>query len=56
LSISCAELNDPDDQRARFEAQARAEAAGDEEAQRMDDRRLIREHHHPINGATPIKS
>jgi lysyl-tRNA synthetase class II len=53
LSISCAELNDPDDQRARFEAQARAEAAGDEEAQRMDDRRLIREHHHQSTALPP---
>jgi lysyl-tRNA synthetase class 2 len=31
------ELNDPDDQRARFEEQLRARAAGDEEAHVMDD-------------------
>jgi lysyl-tRNA synthetase, class II len=31
------ELNDPDDQRARFEAQLAAKAAGDEEAHAMDD-------------------
>jgi lysyl-tRNA synthetase, class II len=30
------ELNDPDDQRARFEEQARQRAAGDDEAQRYD--------------------
>ena len=31
------ELNDPDEQRARFEAQVRHAAAGDEEAQPMDE-------------------
>ncbi len=31
------ELNDPDDQRARFEAQAQARAAGDEEASGVDE-------------------
>ncbi|HTU00959.1 MAG TPA: lysine--tRNA ligase, partial [Candidatus Sulfotelmatobacter sp.] len=31
------ELNDPREQRRRFEAQARARAAGDEEAHRMDE-------------------
>ena len=31
------ELNDPDDQRARFEEQSRAAAAGDEEAQPFDE-------------------
>jgi len=31
------ELNDPEDQRARFEAQLAARAAGDEEAQMMDE-------------------
>jgi lysyl-tRNA synthetase class 2 len=31
------ELNDPEDQRARFEAQLAARAAGDEEAHAMDD-------------------
>ena len=32
-----AELNDPDDQRARFEEQARAKRAGDDEAQPLDE-------------------
>jgi lysyl-tRNA synthetase class 2 len=32
-----AELNDPDDQRLRFEEQVRAKAAGDEEAQPLDE-------------------
>ena len=31
------ELNDPDDQRARFEEQLQARAAGDEEAHVMDE-------------------
>ena len=31
------ELNDPLDQRARFEAQMQARAAGDEEAQALDE-------------------
>jgi lysyl-tRNA synthetase, class II len=31
------ELNDPDEQRARFEAQRREEAAGDEETQPYDE-------------------
>jgi lysyl-tRNA synthetase class 2 len=31
------ELNDPEDQRARFEAQARLRAAGDEEAMQVDE-------------------
>ncbi|MFQ5524075.1 MAG: lysine--tRNA ligase [Acidimicrobiia bacterium] len=35
------ELNDPDDQRARFEAQARARAAGDEEAHPLDEDYLL---------------
>ncbi|MDP3975225.1 MAG: amino acid--tRNA ligase-related protein, partial [Candidatus Jorgensenbacteria bacterium] len=32
-----AELNDPKEQRARFEEQERARAAGDKEAQRLDE-------------------
>ncbi|MEA1903658.1 MAG: lysine--tRNA ligase [Actinomycetota bacterium] len=35
------ELNDPDDQRARFEAQAAARAAGDEEAHPIDEDYLL---------------
>ena len=34
---SFTELNDPRDQRARFEEQLRLRAAGDEEAQRLDE-------------------
>jgi lysyl-tRNA synthetase, class II len=37
ISNSFTELNDPDDQRARFEESGRAAAAGDEEAQPFDE-------------------
>jgi lysyl-tRNA synthetase class 2 len=37
LANAFTELNDPDDQRARFEAQARAQQAGDEDAQPLDE-------------------
>lgn len=37
LCNAFSELNDPDDQRARFEEQLRARAAGDEEAHEMDE-------------------
>ena len=37
ISNAFTELNDPDEQRARFEAQARHAEAGDEEAQPFDD-------------------
>ncbi|MCW5892580.1 MAG: lysine--tRNA ligase [bacterium] len=37
LANAFSELNDPDDQRARFEGQLQARAAGDEEAHAMDD-------------------
>jgi lysyl-tRNA synthetase class 2 len=36
IANAFSELNDPQDQRERFEAQMRARAAGDEEAQRLD--------------------
>jgi lysyl-tRNA synthetase class 2 len=36
LANAFSEINDPDDQRARFEEQGRQRAAGDEEAQRFD--------------------
>ncbi len=37
LANAFSELNDPEDQRSRFEAQARARAAGDDEAHQIDD-------------------
>jgi lysyl-tRNA synthetase class 2 len=37
LANAFSELNDPDDQRGRFEAQSRAREAGDEEAHQVDD-------------------
>jgi lysyl-tRNA synthetase class 2 len=37
IANAFSELNDPDDQRSRFEDQARARAAGDEETHPMDE-------------------
>jgi lysyl-tRNA synthetase class 2 len=37
LANAFSELNDPDDQRSRFEAQATARAAGDEDAHQPDE-------------------
>jgi lysyl-tRNA synthetase class 2 len=37
LANSFSELNDPDEQRRRFEQQARLRDAGDDEAQRLDE-------------------
>jgi lysyl-tRNA synthetase class 2 len=37
IANAFSELNDPDDQRARFEAQLRQRAAGDDEAHAMDE-------------------
>jgi lysyl-tRNA synthetase class 2 len=49
------ELNDPDDQRARMEEQVRAAAAGDEEAQPMDEAYIYAlEHGMPPTGGIGI--
>ena len=49
------ELNDPDDQRARFEASGAAAAAGDEEAQPFDEAYIqALEHGMPPTGGIGI--
>jgi lysyl-tRNA synthetase class 2 len=55
ISNAFTELNDPDDQRARFEAQVRHAAAGDEEAQPFDETYLTAlEHGMPPTGGVGV--
>jgi lysyl-tRNA synthetase, class II len=55
ISNAFTELNDPDDQRARFEAQARHAAAGDEEAQPFDEAYVAAlEHGMPPTGGVGV--
>jgi lysyl-tRNA synthetase, class II len=55
ISNAFTELNDPDEQRARFEAQARHAEAGDEEAQPFDDAFLAAlEHGMPPTGGVGV--
>jgi lysyl-tRNA synthetase, class II len=55
ISNAFTELNDPDDQRVRFEAQAHHAAAGDEEAQPFDEAYLAAlEHGMPPTGGVGV--
>jgi lysyl-tRNA synthetase class 2 len=55
FSNAFTELNDPDDQRARFEAQARDEAAGDEETHQYDEDYVFAlEHGMPPTGGVGV--
>ena len=55
ISNAFTELNDPDEQRARFEAQVRHAEEGDEEAQPMDEAYLAAlEHGMPPTGGVGV--